>query len=1813
MMRKLLSILMVLVMIFTLLPQQVFAVEAEAGETLPIHFFLASPGNITNPNGSYVNYYGPSGSAGNWNGANTIPGIKQSSSWSTMYTQTGIRNVSDESIVTQYIASYPHGHTAASFKDFGSVTINGTVYRDTEYEIKWVSIMCRDNAHSSSSMRCQQRTFQGEHIHVDGLLVKKVEPGQMLIYKAIPETGISETSAMTFQFKLEKMLQINLTSPPTSASAVDTSFSPLTLTATIPAGKTEAQITGGSRITFGYYKLTELSNPDWQMESIAMTREGGRTETSEADALYICIAPNGTVQYSLNPSGPYTVMRHVAIQNERKPVSVTYEWRVYNTDGTYTSLPAGAPAEPASAEGVKVGSRYVYDTEYVTGTSFYDYDRGLLYTFHGWDTYSHSSVYNPNPSSGYYKLDDGDTNPANNPAIEITGDTYIYGYWTVSPLEPSAAHISIEKIFIVDGVELTMTEAEDLWFRIDTGIDRDGDGDTEVDVDYTMIRAANGEYKIPVYQYDTPFVFTEHNAEIPGYIRTTTITVSGEYITGSSQNGDSVTVSMQPVYEGENVHLGTVTYTNSYTKNVGAPVHVYPTLTLLKSAADTRMAQAGVEFTLYSDADCRNALTTVTTGSGGLVNLDFASIENAAPGTYYLKETIALDGYHVDANVYAITLTAARTAEELRDGQYVTVTYYALSIALPEGSTAAHESGNNRLHIFDEPVLGSLNVSKVITGMAEEDQQKLRAVVIVHGPITRDASGAITGIGETWQLNLTSENRWSANLADLPLGEYLIHESFASVHGYTWTNVTYGNLETVVFNGITSGIFRVEDETPIALNLTNAYEEWAAADFYIKKVDENGNALGGAVFTLSSDPEGKNIITTQTTGADGYAHFDGYTVPEGETSVTYYLRETKAPNGYYLSEQVYKVVITAVTNAETGKTTYEPELSLLKGRNSGFDIETDLLTVTNFPVLGKLVITKAFENGYIPEGLTRVSVQIGGPNGYSKIVELNNENGWSVTVDDLVLGSYTVTELDASVPGYNWNVSYSDTTVILMEDAPGLTIFGTEITGNATVTNTYTRNEEIYEVPTSLTVKKVGEAGEALSGAVFKLDRLGADGKTVVSSVSFTTGKDGTVIFDLLSGSVQEGQAIDGTYMLSETKAPAGYDATSATWTVTIQEDDGQIRWTLNENKNLFEGFWDWIVGNVSAGTFENGVLTVRNTRSRGNLIISKTVEDAKGLYADAEYSFTLDCSDDSFDKTFTLKAGQSITIENIPYGTTYTLTEDTTGAAFTSSVTDGGNGKILAEETRITVTNTYAYTNHNQPLSLIKVDSDDSTKVISGAGFTLYADANLTTKVGEEVFSDENGAFALPIETAGTYYLAETTAPKGYHVNNQVCRITAEEKTVVKNAGTADAVTQFQMHIRIEGLTGTTENQIDYTYPIANTAIKSVVVNVEKVWEDDNYYARPEAVEVTLYRNNEAFETVTLNADNNWRYSWNDLTDEYIWSVDEIEIPAQYVKTVTNEGNDWVITNTRTPNPVEITVTKAWNHNGGKDLPASISVTLYQNDKIYETVTLNAENNWTHSWTGLNDASQWRVDETDVPAGYTKEIAVEGYNFVITNTRTINPVEVSVTKVWEASEGVIHPESVEAVLYRDGEEFDTVILSAENEWCHIWTGLTDEYTWSVDEKTVPEGYTKNVTSEGYDFTITNTKEFSYINIRVNKVWYGADVTHPTSVKITLYRDGVEYDTVTLSAENKWTYTWEELTDEFQWTVDEPSVPSGYVKHIRRNEYNFTVYNTHVDNPKTGDFTDLSGMMLMLALGVVGFGICATALITPRKKRETEQ
>lgn len=888
--------------------------------------------------------------------------------------------------------------------------------------------------------------------------------------------------------------------------------------------------------------------------------------------------------------------------------SVTYKWKVYHTDGTFTDLPAGAPHEPAATSGHAAGELYTYDHEYVPGTSFYDYEKGLLYSFHGWDTYSHSSVFNIDPTAvGYHALDDGDVDASNNVSLEITGDTYIYGYWTVSELTPASAHIAIEKVFIVDGVEMTMKQAEDLWFRVDTGIDRDNDGDTEIDVDYPMIKAANGEYKIPVYQYDTPFVFTEYNAEVPGYARTTTVTVSGDYITGYTQNGDSVTVSMNAVYQGENVHLGTVTYTNTYTKISGNAVRVYPSLTLMKTAANTGMGQDGVVFTLYRDEACIDAVTTVTTADGGLGELDFTGM---APGVYYLKETAPAANYKLDPHVYSLTLTASEPVEELRGGEYVTVTRHTLSVAIPEGSAAVYEA--TTLYISDEPYVGSLNVDIVTAGLAEADKNALNAAVIVHGPITRDANG-ITDIGGTWQLNLTGENNWSATISDLPVGEYLIHESFASVHGYTWTGTSYGELETVVYNGIRSGVLAVEADAATDLTLTNTYEEWTTADFYIKKVDENGNALAGAVYQLFCAVCGEphplsnaRLTTAAVTGADGYAHFDGFAVPDGLDSYSYYLMETTAPAGFYLSDTVYKVTIRRVhTN---GKTVFEPEITLLSGEKANFDTATDLLTVTGYPILGKLTVTKDFTEGEVPEDLLGVTVLVTGPDNFEAILDLDASNNWSVTLENLRLGTYTVAEQIASSPGYELEVAYQvgDTVTIanaevtLAEPVPGKTASDTVIPGETTILNRYLRHEYTYEIATALTVMAVGEDGTTpLSGVTFTLERMDPAGSGVMSTTTFTSGSEGRLLFDLLSGLITEDELIEGTYILSQTAVPEGYEAQTAKWTVTVTEDDGELRVVLDKYKNVFENIWDWIIGGITAETSDNwtwdeNVLTVQ-------------------------------------------------------------------------------------------------------------------------------------------------------------------------------------------------------------------------------------------------------------------------------------------------------------------------------------------------------------------------------------------------------------------------------------------------------------------------------------------------------------------------------------------------------------------------------------------------------------------------------------------
>lgn len=80
------------------------------------------------------------------------------------------------------------------------------------------------------------------------------------------------------------------------------------------------------------------------------------------------------------------------------------------------------------------------------------------------------------------------------------------------------------------------------------------------------------------------------------------------------------------------------------------------------------------------------------------------------------------------------------------------------------------------------------------------------------------------------------------------------------------------------------------------------------------------------------------------------------------------------------------------------------------------------------------------------------------------------------------------------------------------------------------------------------------------------------------------------------------------------------------------------------------------------------------------------------------------------------------------------------------------------------------------------------------------------------------------------------------------------------------------------------------------------------------------------------------------------------------------------------------------VKVQKVWSGQE-TDRPREITVQLLKNGAVYDTVTLNADNNWRHTWTGLSKDALWQVVEQSVPEGYTVSISKDGLTFTIINT----------------------------------------------------------------------------------------------------------------------------------------------------------------------------------------------------------------------------
>ena len=160
---------------------------------------------------------------------------------------------------------------------------------------------------------------------------------------------------------------------------------------------------------------------------------------------------------------------------------------------------------------------------------------------------------------------------------------------------------------------------------------------------------------------------------------------------------------------------------------------------------------------------------------------------------------------------------------------------------------------------------------------------------------------------------------------------------------------------------------------------------------------------------------------------------------------------------------------------------------------------------------------------------------------------------------------------------------------------------------------------------------------------------------------------------------------------------------------------------------------------------------------------------------------------------------------------------------------------------------------------------------------------------------------------------------------------------------------------------------------------------------------------------------------------------------------------------------------------------------------------------------------------------------------------------------QLTVRKVWSDGNEAHKKDTVKVNLLRDGEVAETEILSAENQWTYTFDGLAEGHTWTAEEAQVPQGYEVSYAVEGNVTTITNTRKGAEpepsgkTELTVRKEWNSKKKEHPDRVTVTLYDGGNAVETVTLSDENGWGYTWTGLRDDGNWQVRETNVPRNYV------------------------------------------------------------
>ena len=368
-------------------------------------------------------------------------------------------------------------------------------------------------------------------------------------------------------------------------------------------------------------------------------------------------------------------------------------------------------------------------------------------------------------------------------------------------------------------------------------------------------------------------------------------------------------------------------------------------------------------------------------------------------------------------------------------------------------------------------------------------------------------------------------------------------------------------------------------------------------------------------------------------------------------------------------------------------------------------------------------------------------------------------------------------------------------------------------------------------------------------------------------------------------------------------------------------------------------------------------------------------------------------------------------------------------------------------------------------------------------------------------------------------------------------------------------------------------EGSNDDGFEISNPRTPEVRdIEVSKVWDDadDQDGIRPESIVIRLfatYTEEEIANAEIIPDENgNWSYTFTDLPKfrnhgeliEYYIEEDEIPAveghPEAYSTEIEGDmDTGFTVTNSHTPEEIEVSVEKKWIDNDNQDgiRPTSIRVDLYGDTERITGVVLSEANGWKATVTGLP-----KYRDQGVLIEYTwTERSISGYSLTstktveysttLTNLHTPELTSVSVKKIWDDNNDNdgIRPVSVKVQLYANGQALgEAVRLNDANDWSYIWTNLPvnangRHITYTVAEVATPLWYfysTNVIEASEYNFIVVNKHDPITTEVTVVKVWDDVndqDRIRPESINVTLSNGITDIMTVTLNAENGWKAT----------------------------------------------------------------------------------